>query len=66
MQTGSAAKHSSLFIVSEKARAGTSINPGPKSLFDYYRDQPKYDQCIHLRWLLVKKFVDVISQVTLP
>lgn len=60
------ARHGSLFIVSERARAGAFIKPGPKSLFDYYRDQPKYDHCIPQGWLLGKEVGDLISQRALP
>lgn len=41
-----------LFTASEWERAGTFIKTGPKTLFDNYRDQPKYNQHIHLGWLL--------------
>lgn len=66
VQTGAAAKQSSLFIVSERARGGAFVKPGLKSLFYYYRDQPKYNHCIHLGWLLGKEVGDLISQVTVP
>ena len=38
VQTGAAARHGSLFIVSKRPREGASIKPQPRSLFDYYRD----------------------------
>lgn len=64
MQTGSAARHSSLFIIFLRVRVGAFIKPGPKGLLTIIEINPStvYSSGVATR----EKVADLISQVALP